>query len=46
MAAFDYDVVIIGFDITSGAAIHGPATEALNVYEVQEVDGSTRIRLY
>ena len=27
------------FDITTGAVINGPATEALNVYEVQEVDG-------
>jgi len=33
------------FDITTGAAIHGPATRALNVYEVQEVEGTVRIRL-
>ena len=33
------------FDITTGAVINGPATEALNVYEVQEVEGSIRIRL-
>ena len=26
-----------------GAVINGPATEALNVYEVQEVEGSIRI---
>jgi len=32
------------FDVTTGAAIRGPATEALNVYEVQEVDGEIRIR--
>ena len=32
------------FDITSGAVINGPATRALTVYEVQEVDGSIRIR--
>ena len=33
------------FDITTGAVINGPATESLHVYEVQEVDGSIRIRL-
>ncbi|HUA07302.1 MAG TPA: Rieske 2Fe-2S domain-containing protein [Solirubrobacteraceae bacterium] len=32
------------FDVTTGAVITGPATEALNVYEVQEVDGSVQIR--
>jgi nitrite reductase/ring-hydroxylating ferredoxin subunit len=32
------------FDITTGAVINGPATEALRVYEVQEVDGATQIR--
>lgn len=32
------------FDITSGAVINGPATKALNVYEVQEVEGSVQIR--
>ena len=32
------------FDITTGAVVNGPATEALNVYEVQEVEGSIRIR--
>jgi 3-phenylpropionate/trans-cinnamate dioxygenase ferredoxin component len=32
------------FDITSGAVIKGPATEALNVYEVQEDEGSVRVR--
>ena len=32
------------FDITTGAVINGPATEALNVYEVQEVDGGVEIR--
>jgi nitrite reductase/ring-hydroxylating ferredoxin subunit len=33
------------FDIASGAVLNGPATEALNVYEVEEVGGSIRIRL-
>jgi nitrite reductase/ring-hydroxylating ferredoxin subunit len=32
------------FDITTGAVIDGPATEALDVYEVQEVEGSMQIR--
>jgi hypothetical protein len=32
------------FDITTGAVINGPATKALNVYEVQEIEGSVRIR--
>jgi len=32
------------FDITTGAVINGPATEALRVYEVHEVDGSVQIR--
>jgi nitrite reductase/ring-hydroxylating ferredoxin subunit len=32
------------FDITTGAVINGPATEALHVYEVQEVEGSVQIR--
>ena len=32
------------FDIATGAVINGPASKALNVYEVQEVDGSLRIR--
>ena len=32
------------FDITTGAVINGPATEALNIYEVQEVDGRIQIR--
>lgn len=32
------------FDIITGAVINGPATDALNVYEVQEVDGNIRIR--
>ena len=34
------------FDITTGAVTGGPATEALNVYEVQEVEGGIRIRLH
>jgi 3-phenylpropionate/trans-cinnamate dioxygenase ferredoxin subunit len=32
------------FDIATGAVINGPATEALNVYEVEEAEGSVRIR--
>ena len=32
------------FDITTGAVISGPATEALRIYDVQQVDGSIRIR--
>jgi 3-phenylpropionate/trans-cinnamate dioxygenase ferredoxin component len=32
------------FDITTGAVINGPATKALNVYEVREAEGSIRIR--
>lgn len=34
------------FDITTGAVTGGPATEALNTYEVHEVEGSIRIRLH
>jgi 3-phenylpropionate/trans-cinnamate dioxygenase ferredoxin subunit len=32
------------FDVTSGAVINGPATKALTVYEVQEDEGTFRIR--
>jgi 3-phenylpropionate/trans-cinnamate dioxygenase ferredoxin component len=32
------------FDITTGAVINGPATEALNVYGVQVVGGTIRIQ--
>ncbi len=32
------------FDIATGAVLKGPATEALSLYEVQEVDGSVRVR--
>ena len=32
------------FDITTGAVIDGPATEALTVYEVQEVGGEVQVR--
>jgi 3-phenylpropionate/trans-cinnamate dioxygenase ferredoxin subunit len=32
------------FDITTGAVIKGPAMEALNVYEAQEVDGRIQLR--
>ena len=33
------------FDIITGAAINGPATKALHVYDVQEVEGAVRIRI-
>jgi len=33
------------FDISTGAVVNGPATEALNVYKVQEVKGSIQIQL-
>jgi nitrite reductase/ring-hydroxylating ferredoxin subunit len=32
-----------GFDITTGGVINGPAIKTLNVYEVQEIEGSVRI---
>jgi 3-phenylpropionate/trans-cinnamate dioxygenase ferredoxin component len=32
------------FDITTGAVINGPATEALKVYDVQEVERSIHVR--
>jgi 3-phenylpropionate/trans-cinnamate dioxygenase ferredoxin subunit len=32
------------FDITTGAVVGGPATTPLNVYEVESVEGSIRIR--
>ena len=32
------------FDITTGAVTNGPATAALNLHEVHEVDGRIRIR--
>ena len=32
------------FDITTGAVIDGPATNALNVYEVQEVEDVIQVR--
>jgi 3-phenylpropionate/trans-cinnamate dioxygenase ferredoxin subunit len=32
------------FDIGTRAVLNGPANRALNVYEVQEVEGSIRIR--
>jgi nitrite reductase/ring-hydroxylating ferredoxin subunit len=34
------------FDITTGAVLNGPATKSLNIYEVQEVEGSIQIRLH
>ena len=33
------------FDISTGAVLNGPANRALNVYEVQEVEGSVRVRV-
>jgi len=33
------------FDITTGAVINGPATTALNVYDVQEAEGTVRVRV-
>jgi len=33
------------FDITTGAAVSGPATQPLDVYEVQVAEGSIRIRI-
>jgi 3-phenylpropionate/trans-cinnamate dioxygenase ferredoxin subunit len=32
------------FDIATGNVINGPASEALNLYEVQEVEGCIRLR--
>jgi nitrite reductase/ring-hydroxylating ferredoxin subunit len=32
------------FDITTGAVVSGPATRPLDLYEVQDVDGSIRVR--
>jgi 3-phenylpropionate/trans-cinnamate dioxygenase ferredoxin subunit len=32
------------FDIATGAVINGPATDALHVYEVREVEGSLQVR--
>jgi 3-phenylpropionate/trans-cinnamate dioxygenase ferredoxin subunit len=32
------------FDISTGAVLNGPANRSLNVYEVQEVEGSVRVR--
>ena len=32
------------YDTTTGGVVDGPATEALNVYQMQEVDGEIRIR--
>ena len=33
------------FDIVTGAVINGPATKALNMYEVREDEGNVRIRV-
>jgi 3-phenylpropionate/trans-cinnamate dioxygenase ferredoxin subunit len=32
------------FELTTGAVIVGPATEALTVYDVREVDGAIQVR--
>jgi 3-phenylpropionate/trans-cinnamate dioxygenase ferredoxin component len=32
------------FNITTGAVINGPATEALHMYELQEVSGDIQVR--
>ena len=32
------------FDVTTGAVVNGPATKALEVYEVEAVDGSIQVR--
>jgi 3-phenylpropionate/trans-cinnamate dioxygenase ferredoxin subunit len=31
------------FDVTTGAVINGPATDALATYEVEEIDGSVQL---
>jgi 3-phenylpropionate/trans-cinnamate dioxygenase ferredoxin component len=33
------------FDVSTGAVVSGPATVALNVYEVRAVDGNIHIRV-
>jgi len=33
------------FDIVTGAVINGPAARPLNVYDVQEVNGTVRVRV-
>ena len=32
------------FDIATGAVVNGPATQALTLYDVQEVEGSIQVR--
>jgi 3-phenylpropionate/trans-cinnamate dioxygenase ferredoxin subunit len=32
------------YDITTGAVISGPATEALHVYDVQDIEGGIQVR--
>ena len=32
------------FDVTTGAVVRGPATDALNMYEVHEVDDAVQVR--
>ena len=34
------------FDVTTGVMINGPATEPLNLYVVQEVDGDVQVRAW
>ena len=33
------------FDLTTGAVVRGPATKALCVYQVEEVEGTVQVRL-
>jgi 3-phenylpropionate/trans-cinnamate dioxygenase ferredoxin subunit len=33
------------FDVTTGTVVNGPATEPLNLYEVQELGGDVQIRV-
>jgi 3-phenylpropionate/trans-cinnamate dioxygenase ferredoxin component len=33
------------FDVVTGAVLDGPAVRALKVYDVQEVDGTVRVRV-
>ena len=33
------------FDVTSGAVLQGPATEALHIYDVQEQEGKIQVKI-
>jgi 3-phenylpropionate/trans-cinnamate dioxygenase ferredoxin subunit len=33
------------YDVTTGAVLNGPATDALNSYEVRDVEGSVQVRV-